>query len=329
MTAGAELPREPGPDGPRAPGVRLPGPPQAWRPRPYQQLLRGPTFRWWRPLLSVAVATGGTALVLVVVAGTGAVLQLVDRPGDGAAQRGADPWLAEPGGFLLTNLSLAALIPVVSVATWAGFGWRPRWVSSVAPGLRWTWLLRCYGAAILVLAVLSGGLQLVVGYRWTPERNWGLLVLITVFTTPLQAAGEEYVFRGWIPQLIGSAIPDARLGAVVGGGLSSTLFAFAHGQQDVWLFADRFLFGALACWLVWRTGGLEAGMALHGANNIVALLATIGAGELSDTLGATSATPGTTVFDALTLLATVALIVRLARQQHLVRLFTPPAWALP
>jgi uncharacterized protein len=329
VTAASGGPGERGPGDPGVPAVRRPGPPQAWQSRPYQQLLRGPTYRWWRPLLSLAVAGGGLAVLVLVIAAAGAVLRLVDGLGQPAPGSDSPDWLARPLGFLATNLSLAALIPLVLLATWAGFGWRPRWVSSVAPGLRWPWLLRCYAAATAVLGVLTGGLHLVAGYHWAPERDWGWLILITLVTTPLQAAGEEYVFRGWIPQLVGSAIPGARVGALLGGGVSSTLFVLAHGAQDVWLCTDRFLFGALACWLVWRTGGLEAGIAVHGANNIVALVLTIGAGDLAGTLNASSGSPAAAIFDVLTLLATIGVIVRLARRQSLVRLFTPPAWALP
>jgi membrane protease YdiL (CAAX protease family) len=271
------------------------------------------------------VALGLAVVVLLGAAGAGAALQLAAGP---AAPAADGSWLARPGGFLVTNLSLAALIPVAVLATWAGYGWRPRWVSSVAPGMRWGWLLRCYALALAVLGLLTGGLQLLAGYSWAPEPDWGWLVVITVLTTPLQAAGEEYLFRGWIPQLIGSAIPGARAGALIGGGVSSTLFALAHGQQDIWLFTDRFVFGALACWLVWRTGGLEAGMAMHGANNIVALLLTIAAGRLAATLNASGGTPIAVGFDVLSLLAVIGPFLWLARRRHLVRLFTPPAWAL-
>jgi uncharacterized protein len=294
-------------------------------PRPYPQLLRGPTFRWWRPVASVGVAIALAIVGLALITGTGAVLELIGA-GPGASEPDVNGWLGRPVGFLYTNLVLAGLIPVAVLATWGGFSRRPRWVSSVAPGVRWGWLLRCALIALAVLGTLTGGLQVLAGYRWTPEPDWGWLVLITLLTTPLQAAGEEYLFRGWLLQLIGATIPDARVGAVAGGAVSSTLFALAHGQQDLWLFADRFAFGVLACWLVWRTGGLEAGMAMHGANNVIALLLTIGAGDLSETLNASQGNPLAVGYDVLSLLLAIGLMVWLARRRHLVRLFTPPGW---
>jgi len=299
----------------------LPGPAQAGRSRPYPQLLRGPTYRWWRPLLSVlaAVALGlGLAVALLLVS------VLLAPVSGGSLDGPTDAWLDGPVGLLYTNLTLAGLIPVATMATWAAFGWRPRWVSSVAPGLRRSWLLRCWLIALASFTVLTGGLELLGGYTWTPEPRWGWLVVVVLLTTPLQAAGEEYLFRGWIPQLVGSMIPGPVVGAVVGGAVSSGLFALAHGQQDPWLFADRYAFGAVACWLVWRTGGLEAGIALHGANNLVALLLTIGAGQLTDTLNASQASPAFVVIDVIMVLVPVALMLRAARSAPPARLFVPP-----
>jgi uncharacterized protein len=311
------------------PAVGPPGPAQAWQPRPYPQLLRGPTFRWWRPLLSILVAVAVAAVFFVAVGLGAALLRLMQEafdPGSDATSVTDEAWLITPVGFAWTNLLLAALIPVALLATWAGYGWRPRWVSSVAPGVRWGWLVRCYALTFPVVALSVAGTWLLAGDPWAPEPRWGWLLLVVLLTTPLQAAGEEYLFRGWLPQLVGSAIPDARIGALLGGALSSTLFAFAHGEQNGWLFADRFVFGAIACWLVWRTGGLEAGIALHGANNIVALVASIGTGSLGATLQASEGSALFVLIDLATLLTAAGAVLFVARRRPPVRLFVPPPW---
>ena len=54
--------------------------------------------------------------------------------------------------------------------------------------------------------------------------------------------------------------------------VSSVVFAFFHGTQNLALFTDRLAFGLLAAILVWRTGGLEAGIAAHVVNNVFAYL---------------------------------------------------------
>jgi uncharacterized protein len=294
-----------------------PGPREAWLARPYSQLLRGPTYRWWRAPLSLLVVFG--AVVLAVLIGAGVQLAL-SSPGTAVVS----DLVATPTGLLVNNLLLAAMIPAAMVAVWGGYGWRPRWVASVVPGLRWSWLLRC---AVVSLAVVAAGLAIgiVLGGGWTgsPERQWPAYLAIVVLTTPLQAAGEEYLFRGWLSQAVGSLFASARAGALLAGGVSAVLFALAHGHQDPWLFADRLAFGAAASWLVWRTGGLEASIALHAANNLLALgLATL-SGSVADSLQLSSAGPAVLV-DIGQVLVVAAVVDRLARHAAVRRLFTPP-----
>ena len=98
-----------------------------------------------------------------------------------------------------------------------------------------------------------------------------------LLTTPLQAAGEEYAFRGYLLQAIGALTRRAWIALV----LTSLLFAMAHGLQNFPLFFDRFMFGLIAGWLVIRTGGLEAGIALHVLNNLLAFGAGILFGDVA------------------------------------------------
>jgi membrane protease YdiL (CAAX protease family) len=51
---------------------------------------------------------------------------------------------------------------------------------------------------------------------------------------------------------------------------SAVIFALMHGVQNPALFVNRLGFGLLAGVLVWRTGGLEAGIGAHVVNNICA-----------------------------------------------------------
>ena len=52
--------------------------------------------------------------------------------------------------------------------------------------------------------------------------------------------------------------------------VSALIFALMHGVQNPALFLNRLGFGLLAGVLVWRTGGLEAGIGAHVVNNICA-----------------------------------------------------------
>ena len=87
-----------------------------------------------------------------------------------------------------------------------------------------------------------------------------------LLTSPLQAIAEEVFFRGYLLQALGSLVAQPWFGVVV----SAVVFALLHGVQNPPLFAARLAFGLLAGVLVWRTGGLEAGIAAHIVNNVFA-----------------------------------------------------------
>ena len=299
------------PVGPPGPGPALPvvpgAPAQAWGPRPYPQALRGPWHRWWRPLLGVAVVLGAGLVGLIALTLVLAVSALLQMGGaSGSPSILDDAWLVSPWGLLSTNLVLAAGIPVAGLAVWAGQRWRPGFVSSVAGRVRWPLLLGSTTRAALVLvpalligvgvdAAASGALGDLASFA--PEPQWPALALVVLLTTPLQAAGEEYFFRGWLSQAIGSWCASPRVAVVLPALVSATLFALAHGAQDPWLFADRFAFGLVASVVVWRTGGLEGAIAVHAVNNVVAFAVAIAYGDLEASLGVTSASPWVVLLD--------------------------------
>lgn len=299
-----------------------------WGPRPYPQLLRGPRHRWWRPLVGAAVVAAGVAvLVLLAVVAYGVATAVLGRPPTDAEA------LASPVAFLGNNLVLAALVPLSWAAVRVGHGIAPRWQASVAGRTRWRWLLLSGLLPTAVVLVSVGGLGLLAlaageepfgsGDRRSAAST-AALVVVVLLTTPLQAAGEEHLFRGWMSQAVGSWFRRPVLGAVVAALVSATAFAFAHGDQDPWLYADRFLFGLTASYLAWRTGGLETGIAFHAVNNVVIFVPTVLAGGLGDSLETASAFPGLVVVDGLGFLAIAAGTAWLARRRGLVRLSVPP-----
>lgn len=314
--------------------ARPAAPPQAWQPRPYTQLLRGPRHRWWRPLVSLSVVLGGVLVLFAAVVVLAVVAQTSATADPQALQ---EDLLTSWWGFLANNLFLAALVPLSVLAVLAGHRWRPRWVSSVAGGVRWRWLLLSAAVPAVALALNYGGTW--VYARATGQSVFGsgdpgstasvvALLVVVVLTTPLQAAGEEYLFRGWLSQAVGSWFARAGLGAVVAGVVSSLLFGLAHGTQSPWLFADRVGFGVLASYLAWRTGGLEAGIAFHALNNVVIFVPTILAGGLGEALSTTSAPAGPVVVDLAMFVLVAVGVSLLARRRRLQRLFVPPPAAL-
>ncbi|HWJ09483.1 MAG TPA: type II CAAX endopeptidase family protein [Nocardioides sp.] len=204
---------------------------------------------------------------------------------------------ATPSYLALVNLGWAAAIPAVLLVAFALHRLRPGWVASVAGALRWRWLLVCLGLAVAALAVTvaastvlpdqgSGTIDLSGGANpWSSTARDFLLVVLLL--TPLQAAGEEFAFRGYLAQACGGM--TARFSSAVSGTVAvvvpAVLFALAHGiGQEVPIFFDRLAFGLVAGVLVLLTGGLEAGIAMHVLNNFLAFGLAIAFGDMTDTL---------------------------------------------
>lgn len=258
------------------PDLDLPGheqPPPACAS--YVHVLRGRNYAWWRSIGGVLLALSLypllTSAVTDLVTGIGHLTSSAS-PAPGARGSLADYRDAArrfelPVGMLAANLALVALIPLAAALVWFVHQVRPRWLSSVTPGLRWRYLLVCTGIGVTVLsavAVLPPALTGVL--TWAPQPQLVAFLLVIVLTTPLQAAAEEYLFRGYLLQAFGSLSVSRWAGVV----LSALLFAGFHGSQNLALFVDRLAFGLAAGTLVVLTGGLEAGIGAHVANNLIA-----------------------------------------------------------
>lgn len=236
---------------------------------PYPQILRGETYA---PVRSVAGVFFGLALFVLMT-------QLINRAvitAGWALTDAGSPFAAfytdatayrNVWGMLGANLGIMVLIPIAWTLMLIVHHVKPRWLGSVQPRLRWRYLLACLGVA---LVTLNGVLLLSTVVEQAPtfgvqEGFWSFLVVV-VLTSPLQAAAEEIFFRGYLLQALGSIVAKPWFGVVV----SSVVFALLHGTQNLPLFIDRLAFGLLAAILVWKTGGLEAGIAAHVINNVFA-----------------------------------------------------------
>jgi membrane protease YdiL (CAAX protease family) len=235
----------------------------------YPQILRGESYLWWRSLLG---ALFGLSLFLLLRDLVSRLVVLVAWMTTAADQVYADFYrqafaFERPAGMLAANLAIVTLVPISLAMVAVIHRAKPRWLFSVQPGIRWRYLLVCLAVA---LVALNGVLLLSTLVTGSPhfavqKGFWGFLVVI-ILTSPLQAAAEEIFFRGYLLQALGSLVAQPWFGVVV----SSVVFALLHGTQNLPLFIDRLAFGLLAALLVWRTGGLEAGIAAHVVNNVFA-----------------------------------------------------------
>ncbi|MFJ9316737.1 type II CAAX prenyl endopeptidase Rce1 family protein [Pimelobacter simplex] len=262
------------------------GPAGAWRPFagiPALVVL----FFMGQVVLSVVVTT-------ILVAGGDTSKEAVDH-------LSGDP--TTPAFLALVNLGWAVAIPMVWLVARALHEQRPGWVASVVGAFRWRWFAACLGIAVVALALTllvstvlpdQGAGSVDVGDRlnpWTSTVRDFLLVIVLL--TPLQAAGEEFVFRGYLAQAFGGLAAGfgARTGAAVAVVVPAVLFALAHGLgQDVPIFFDRLAFGLVAGLLVLLTGGLEAGIAMHVLNNFFAFGLALAFGDMTSALNPTGGT---------------------------------------
>lgn len=248
------------------PHSRLPDAPVA-----YPQLLRGPTRAWWRPPLTLGLFVALLAILSVlpvVISLTYAVLTGVGNLDVWLDEQLADGVVPDPGGYLFLNLSLVVLIPAAMLSIWAVHRIRPRYLSSVAGGLRWRWLLRC----VLVLSPLWA-VYLTVSTITDPPQSgrpdqWVVLLVMGLLLTPWQAAAEEYAFRGWLTLNLGVYFARPLVAFAVPAVVAAAAFATAHGSPDPWILADLAVFSLVASIMTWRTGGLEAAIVLHTVNNV-------------------------------------------------------------
>ncbi len=198
-----------------------------------------------------------------------------------------------PAALLYLNLTLGSLVLVTWFVMRFVHRMRPRWLASVRPRIRWRYLAACVGLSVIALVAQIVVANLVPGNtdgmdsatlnHFTPTSL--ALGLVILLTTPLQAAGEEYAFRGYLLQAFGSFSRNRPLALLA----TATLFALAHGTQNFPLFFDRFMFGLIAGYLVMRTGGLEAGIAMHILNNFLAFGYALAFGNMTDSLSVSSA----------------------------------------
>ncbi|KQT91036.1 hypothetical protein ASG49_11830 [Marmoricola sp. Leaf446] len=294
-------------------------------------MLRTWSYAWWRPVVGIlTMVVGGLIvfpLVLIPILFIGVAIEGGEGSYGDRVEAAASLTSVTPSSMLYLNLALASLTVLAMLIVRVVHGMRPRWLASVRPGIRWRFLWACAGLSVVALVVStaislllpSGPQDTVSGQAAFPTGQLLATTVVILLTTPLQAIGEEYAFRGYLMQAFGSLLgPWPALVA------TSVLFAFAHGAQNFPLFFDRFAFGMIAGTTVILLGGLEAGIALHVVNNLVAFGFAIAFDQLSGTLTVSEASwwqlPVTVVQNGLYLV----LVLLVARRMGLERTSSPP-----
>ena len=231
-----------------------------------------------------------------------------------------------PALLLSTNISLALMIPISLLLQRWLFGVRFRWMSSVEGRFRWRWMGRLALIIVPVWAVYIGATFLI---EPLPDVRLDvstiLLLAIVLFTTPLQAAGEEYGTRGLVQRAAGSWFRNTSVAFVVGTLVSCALFGLAHLAGDPWLIAYYFLFGVSMSLASRWSGGLEAPILIHTVNNVFIFLPAVLFGQLDEGIDRSDGAGGPFILLPIVIcLLGAALTAWWARRNNVARLGMPP-----
>ena len=224
----------------------------------FAALGRGGRAAWWRYLAGFVFIVGGFVLLGALIFGFGPDLDAV----------AGDPWLAQ---YLALNVPFLPLIPLILLVVWAWHGRSPRSIATAAPRFGW-------GRAAIAFAACGAPLlavSLLVGDDTAPADNgaaWMLRILpFLVLFTPIQAAAEEILFRGYLLQATASFTRSRMVILAV----NAALFAAVHGinpealANPVAALLGFAIWGAGLAWIALRDRGLELVIGAHVANNLV------------------------------------------------------------
>lgn len=255
---------------------------------PYHRLLHAqPTYRWWRPLVAVALTGVFFITVSILVAIPVFIVLFSTNTIDLLAPTAQDdlvallsPDMARPWTLLFGLGSIILVLPFIPLALRiAGIrpaGPRVNILHSVTFSLRWRWLaLSLVPAAVVWVGTLAVqvGIGVALGEQLLPfstdVSTYLLSMLIVILLVPVQAATEEYLYRGVLLQSVGSWLRWAPVTIVV----SAVLFGFSHAY-DEWGIATVAVMGVGFAIVTIRTGGLEAAITMHAVNNIGAFAAS-------------------------------------------------------
>ena len=233
-----------------------------------------------RSMGGVLAVLAGYALVVPALAwALVAVAWLLSgAPGEFESYRSEAMAFGHLSGMVATHLAIASLVVICMVVVARVHHVPPRLLCSVQPGFRWRYALAC---ALVAVVVLNAGYwlsRIADPPGWHPSPGWVWWMIAILVTAPLQAAGEEFFFRGYLLQACGTVSRSSVLAVII----SALIFAGLHGTQDLPLFVDRLCFGLIAGALVVATGGLEAGIAAHAVNNVFAFGYAVAEGRVSD-----------------------------------------------
>ena len=243
--------------------------------------LRFERYRWFKPILTGLIAFVIFLFLSNLVAGTAAALS-GDLEGFLEAMAGGyDTFDAfSAAGALATLGSIAVMIPSILIASKIV---RDRPFSSYGSAMGGFRMGLCLKSMIPALIALAPSILIAfVAEGRVGENRFGIAgLLLCLVLTSLQCVAEEYMFRGFILQTVGSWTKVPFLGVLI----QLLVFMLLH-PYNAWGVLSVAVMGFALGFLALYTKGLEAGAAFHIVNNLSGILLTgFGFGEISSVIG--------------------------------------------
>lgn len=241
---------------------------------PYHRLSHvNPRARWFTPVLEGLLIAGIYFVLLLIVSFALLAFAVMLRvPYDYLTdlQRIYANVFKTPLVFIALLITIIPVIPAIFIARLIT-NFKPLGlIHSIAGRMRWSYLGVFLGFGFLIFGLYYVGFATLDGSLTTQNSvhplNSGmfwLYIVLTLLIVPFQCYAEELLFRGYLMQTVGRWLKNPAWAIII----PAPIFMVLHGY-GLWGLLSVLTMALIAGFLCWYTGGLEAGIGLHIANNV-------------------------------------------------------------
>lgn len=241
---------------------------------PYHRLSHvNPRARWFTPVLEGLLIAGIYFVLLLIVSFALLAFAVMLRvPYDYLTdlQRIYANVFKTPLVFIALLITIIPVIPAIFIARLIT-NFKPLGlIHSIAGRMRWSYLSVFLGFGFLIFGLYYVGFATLDGSLTTQNSvhplNSGmfwLYIVLILLIVPFQCYAEELLFRGYLMQTVGRWLKNPVWAIIV----PAPIFMVLHGY-GLWGLLSVLTMALIAGFLCWYTGGLEAGIGLHIANNV-------------------------------------------------------------
>ena len=241
---------------------------------PYHRLSHvNPRARWFTPVLEGLLIAGIYFVLLLMVSFALLAFAVMLRvPYDYLTdlQRIYANVFNTPLVFVALLITIIPVIPAIFIARLIT-NFKPLGlIHSIAGRMRWSYLSVFLGFGFLIFGLYNVGNLVLAGSLTTQNSvhplNSGmfwLYIVLILLIVPFQCYAEELLFRGYLMQTVGRWLKNPAWAIII----PAPIFMVLHGY-GLWGLLSVLTMALIAGFLCWYTGGLEAGIGLHIANNV-------------------------------------------------------------